>query len=98
MNDERICNFYANEVHLGVTIVPFVANKIKEHSKVCTLLNKNINKEVENIISKINIDEKLKHEILEINWKKSTSDKKDLKQYIESQLKEKKKSKKKINL
>ena len=30
MYDEKICNFYANEVHLGVTIVPFVANKIKE--------------------------------------------------------------------
>ena len=33
MYDEKICNFYANEVHLGVTIVPFVANKIKEENK-----------------------------------------------------------------
>ena len=32
MYDEKICNFYANEVHLGVTIVPFVANKIKEEN------------------------------------------------------------------
>ena len=88
MNDEKICNFYANEVHLGVTIVPFVANIIKEHSKVCTILNTNINNEVENIISKINIDENLKNEILNINWKKTNSNKQEIKNYVEDEIKD----------
>ena len=63
MSDEKICNFYANEVHLGVTIIPFVANAIKENSKICTLLNKSMSNEVENIVSKINIDDNLKNKI-----------------------------------
>lgn len=88
MNDEKICNFYANEVHLGVTIVPFVANIIKEHSKVCTILNTNINNEVKNIISKINIDENLKNEILNINWKETKSNENEIKNYIEEEIKD----------
>lgn len=87
MSDEKICNFYANEVHLGVTIIPFVANAIKENNKICTLLNKNMNSEVESIISKINIDNNLKNKILNINWKKSNSNEKDIKEYVENEIK-----------
>ncbi len=88
MNDEKICNFYANEVHLGVTIVPFVANVIKENSKVCTILNTNINNEIENIVSKINIDNNLKKEILNMNWKETNSDEIEIKSYIENEIKD----------
>ena len=87
MSDEKICNFYANEVHLGVTIIPFVANAIKENRKICTLLNTNMNNEVQNIVSKINIDDRLKSEILNINWKKSENNKEDIKNYVESEIK-----------
>lgn len=86
MSDEKICNFYANEVHLGVTIIPFVANVIKENSKVCTILNTNINNEIENIVSKINIDNNLKREILNMNWKETKSNK--IKNYIENEIKD----------
>ena len=86
MYDEKICNFYANEVHLGVTIVPFVANKIKEENKICTLLNTDINNEVEKIISKINIEKNLKEKILEINWNKTNLHGNEIKQYINKQL------------
>lgn len=86
MSDEKICNFYANEVHLGVTIIPFVANVIKENSKVCTILNTNINNEIENIVSKINIDNNLKREILNMNWKETKSN--EIKNYIENEIKD----------
>lgn len=88
MSDEKICNFYANEVHLGVTIIPFVANVIKENSKVCTILNTNINNEIENIVSKINIDNNLKREILNMNWKETKSNENEIKNYIESEIKD----------
>lgn len=88
MSDEKICNFYANEVHLGVTIIPFVANIIKENSKVCTILNTNINNEIENIVSKINIDNNLKREILNMNWKETKSNENEIKDYIENEIKD----------
>ena len=88
MYDEKICNFYANEVHLGVTIVPFVANKIKENNKICTLLNVNINNEIEKVISKINIEKNLKDKILEINWNKTNLEGNEIKKYIDEQLKD----------
>ncbi len=86
MCDEKICNFYANEVHLGVTIVPFVANKLKDNNKICTILNVDINKEVEKILSKINIDNKLKNEILNLNWNKTRLKGEKLKEYIDKGL------------
>lgn len=64
MYDEKICNFYANEVHLGVTIVPFVANKIKEENKMCTFIKCRCKQKIEKVISKINIEESLKDKIL----------------------------------
>ena len=88
MSDEKICNFYANEVHLGVTIIPFVANIIKENSKVCTILNTNINNEIESIVSKINIDNNLKREILNMNWKETKSNENEIKNYIENEIKD----------
>lgn len=88
MSDEKICNFYANEVHLGVTIIPFVANVIKENSKVCTILNTNINNEIENIVSKINIDNNLKREILNMNWKETKTNENEIKNYIENEIKD----------
>lgn len=88
MSDEKICNFYANEVHLGVTIIPFVANVIKENSKVCTILNANMVSEIENIVSKINIDNNLKTEILNMNWKETKSDECEIKNYIKNEIKE----------
>lgn len=88
MSDEKICNFYANEVHLGVTIIPFVANVIKENSKVCTILNANMVSEIENIVSKINIDNNLKTEILNMNWKETKPDECEIKNYIKNEIKE----------
>ncbi len=86
MYDEKICNFYANEVHLGVTIVPFVANKIKEENKICTLLNVDINNEVNKVISKINIEDNLKDKILEINWNKTNLVGNEIKKYLNNEL------------
>lgn len=87
MFDEKICNFYANDVHLGVTIVPFVAKKIEENNKICTLLNSDLNKEINNVLSRINIDKKLKKEILNINWDKTELDKNKIKKYLENEIK-----------
>lgn len=88
MIDEKICNFYANEVHLGVTIVPFVAKKIEENNKICTLLDSNLNNEIKDVISRININSKLKNEIMKINWNKSNFNEDETKRYIENELKD----------
>lgn len=69
-NIKRVCAFYVNEWHLTTMILPHIANEIKVKNKIITVLQNNMKSNIEEILSKMNLNEKLKEEILEINWTK----------------------------
>lgn len=67
----KICGFYIGNYHLATMLIPYISKKIEKGEKVIAVLDKGIENEVKTLVGKINISEKLKKEILSINWKET---------------------------
>lgn len=65
---EKICSFYVSDWHLVTMLLPYINKKIEEKSKVTTILEKDIESNIETLVEKLNL--KKSEKILEINWKK----------------------------
>ena len=68
---EKICGFYVSEIHLVTMILPFIQEQLKKEIKIKTIFENNLNEEINKILNNLIIDEKIKNEILKINWKKN---------------------------
>lgn len=87
---KKVCGFYVSSVHLITMLLPYLNKKIEEQIEVIPVLEFDLRKNVETILSKIVLNEKNKKQILNINWKNTKVQK-----YanIEGKLKEKDKEK-----
>ena len=67
-NFEKICSFYASDYHLEMIMIPYINKKIEEQANVEIITEKNLTKSVEEVVSKINIPQERKNEIMKIGW------------------------------
>ena len=65
---EKICSFYVSDWHLVTMLLPYINKKVEEKSKITTILEKDIESNIETLVQKLNL--KKSEKILEINWKK----------------------------
>ena len=72
---EKICSFYASDYHLEMIMIPYINKKIEEQAKVEIITERNLTKTVNDVISRINIPENRKKEILNINWNNNNVEK-----------------------
>lgn len=66
---EKICSFYVSDWHLVTMLLPYVNKEINEKANIITILEKDIDKNVETLIDKLNL--KNREKILNLNWKKT---------------------------
>lgn len=69
---EKICSFYASDYHLEMIMIPYINRKIEEQANITIITEKSLRKTIETVISKVNLAEKRKQEILDIDWEKKT--------------------------
>ena len=67
-NIKKICNFYVNEWHLVTAILPYVVKLVEEQVEIIAYCERSINKNIEVILSRINIKEKTKEKIKKIDF------------------------------
>lgn len=67
-NLTKLCSFYVSDWHFVTMLLPYINKKINEQAKIATILEKDIQKNVEILVKKLNL--KNKEKILNINWKK----------------------------
>lgn len=65
---KKTCGFYISEWHLVTMLLPHIANSVENGEKVETLLNKNIKKEIEEVLSRLNLNKFTEKRIININW------------------------------
>lgn len=70
-NINQICNFYINEWHLVTAILPYVAKLIENKVEIEAYCENSINKNIEVILSRINIKNTIKQKIQNINFEKT---------------------------
>lgn len=66
---EKICSFYVSDWHLVTMLLPYINKELNEKANIKTILEKNIQENIETLISKLNLQNEKK--ILEIDWKNS---------------------------
>lgn len=79
-NLKSICSFYASEWHLVTMLLPKLDQKINKGVKVTTILEKDLTKEMETLLTKLHLDDK--KEIINIGWQKSNLE--DIKQAVQN--------------
>lgn len=67
-NLTKLCSFYVSDWHFVTMLLPYINKKINEQAKIATILEKDMQKNVEILVEKLNL--KNKEKILNINWNK----------------------------
>ena len=57
-NLKSICSFYASEWHLVTMLLPNLDQKINTGDKVTTILEKDLTKEMETLLTKLHLEDK----------------------------------------
>ena len=65
---QRSCSFYVSDFHLEMILLPYIKEKIKKEEDITLLTQKNLRQTLEILVKKINLDEKIKQKILDLNW------------------------------
>lgn len=65
-SEKKECCFYVSEFHLEMILIPYINKKIDEDIDILT--EKKLRKTVEILISKINLNEREKERILNLDW------------------------------
>lgn len=68
-NIEKLCSFYVNDWHLVTMLLPYINKQINEKANIVTILESDIEKNIQTLIKKLNL--KNEEKILSLNWKKS---------------------------
>ena len=71
----KICSFYANKWHLTTMILPHILKMLKNEYEIETDLEYNIEENMKELISKLNINQEDKNKILNIKWSKNEDNK-----------------------
>lgn len=66
---EKLCGFYVSDWHLVTMLLPYINKELNEKANIITILENNIQNNIETLISKLNLQNEKK--ILQINWKNS---------------------------
>lgn len=64
----KVCSFYVNNWHLTTMLLPHINKKVEENTKVLTILEQGIKNNIEELLSKMNLDPITQNKILEINF------------------------------
>ena len=65
---KRICSFYVSEFHLGMILLPYISQKIERKEPILIVSEKNLLNSIKELVSKVNLKEEIKNQILNLKW------------------------------
>lgn len=66
---EKTCAFYASDYHFEMISLPYIEKNLEEDKEILILTENNLEDTIRNLISKMNLKEDKKENILKIDWK-----------------------------
>lgn len=66
---KKICAFYASDYHFEMISLPYIKESLEKRKKIIILTENDLQSTVKTLISNINIEEKKKQGLEQINWK-----------------------------
>ena len=71
---ERICAFYASDYHFEMMSLPYINKKIENKEDIIILTENDLEKTIQTFLSKTNLQEDKKKQILKLNWKNNNQE------------------------
>ena len=68
---QRYCSLYVNDMHLIVMLIPYIEKELEKKEKIITILENDLDSEIDTIVKKVNLGREKKNKIKKINWKKN---------------------------
>ena len=65
---EKTCAFYASDYHFEMISLPYINKKLDESKEIIVLTENNLKETIKTLVSKINLNEGKKVDILKIDW------------------------------
>ena len=72
---ERICAFYASDYHFEMMSLPYINKKIENKEDIIILTENDLEETIQTFLSKTNLQEDKKKQILKLNWKNNNQEK-----------------------
>lgn len=69
VNIKTVCGFYISRTHLITMILPYLKNKLDKNIKFNTILEYSLIENVNDVLSKLILNDNEKEKILDLNWK-----------------------------
>ncbi len=66
---KKICAFYASDYHFEMISLPYIEESLEKRKEIIILTENDLQSTVKTLISNINIEEKKKQGLEQINWK-----------------------------
>ena len=74
-NDEKVCSFFASDYHFEMITLPYIKESIEKNKKVIVFTENNLEATIDKVLKGMNLDEKTKGKILDIDWWNKDSEK-----------------------
>ena len=68
---KKVCGFNISSIHFSMMILPYIKKELETQKEVITILEGNLEKNIDQILSKIMITDEEKEKILNISWKET---------------------------
>lgn len=68
---KKVCGFNVSSIHFSMMILPYIKKELEIEKNVITILEENLEKNINQILSKLTITDEEKEKILNINWKET---------------------------
>jgi hypothetical protein len=82
---KKICGFYINNCHLTTMMLPYIHKEIEKDNEIITIFQNGIRNNIEEVLSKMNLNKALQSKILNINWNRVNTIKySDIKEKLEN--------------
>ena len=72
---ENICAFYASDYHFEMVSLPYISEKLENKDEIIILTENDLEETIKTVLSKINLKENKKKNILKLNWKNENTEK-----------------------
>lgn len=72
---EKICAFYASDYHFEMISLPYIDQKMENKDEIVILTQNNLEETIKTLLSKTNLQEDKKKEIIKLNWNNNNEEK-----------------------
>lgn len=83
---KKVCGFNISSIHFSMMILPYIKKELETKKDVITILEGNLEKNINQILSKLTITDEEKEKILNINWKKTDIKESAIKKHIREKM------------